>query len=300
MTKTFNLMGTIINLALDAPDEKGVLELSFDILKNFERRFSLNDENSMLNLINKNAGIKPIKVDEDLFNLIKIGKDASIKTKTNFNIAIGTLVKLWNIGFNNEKVPSQKEIEQALKLINPKDIILDENIKTVYLQKKGMKIDLGGLAKGYFADLIRNLWIDKGISSGLIDIGRNIHTIGGSKKQNYEFWKIAIKDPLNQNKTLDCDLEIKNKSIVTSGIYERKFEESGKIYHHILSSKTGYPVDSDIASISIISDSSLMAEIYSTALISENANDALYIIKKMKNIDAIIIDKNGQVFNSLI
>ncbi len=293
-------MGTIINLALDAPDEKGVLELSFDILKNFERRFSLNDENSMLNLINKNAGIKPIKVDEDLFNLIKIGKDASIKTKTNFNIAIGTLVKLWNIGFNNEKVPSQKEIEQALKLINPKDIILDENIKTVYLQKKGMKIDLGGLAKGYFADLIRNLWIDKGISSGLIDIGRNIHTIGGSKKQNYEFWKIAIKDPLNQNKTLDCDLEIKNKSIVTSGIYERKFEESGKIYHHILSSKTGYPVDSDIASISIISDSSLMAEIYSTALISENANDALYIIKKMKNIDAIIIDKNGQVFNSLI
>ncbi len=293
------LMGTVINLALDAPDKRGVLELSFDMLKDFEKRFSANNENSMLCKINQNAGISPIKVDDDLFELIKIGKKSSIDSDLKLNIAIGPLVKLWNIGFKDARIPETKEIAKCLEIINPNDIILDEDKKEIFLQKKGMKIDLGALSKGFFADKLKAFWISKGIKNGLIDLGRNIQTIGGSKNNNYEFWRIGLQDPYKQNGEIKTIVDICNKSIVTSGIYEKNFSLNGRKYHHILSSKTGFPIDSNIASISIISDKSLEGEIYSSAFISENVENLLHKVNTHKNIECIIIDKNEQIFTSL-
>ncbi len=293
-------MGTVVNLALNAPDSERVLELSFDILKDFEKRFSANNENSMLNKINKNAGIKPIKVDDDLFDLIKIGTKASIKTKSNFNIAIGAFIKLWKMAYEEDRLPTKSEIDRCKDLVNPSDIELDENNKSVFLKKKGINLDLGGIAKGYFADVLRELWLKNGVKNGLIDIGRNIWAIGGSKQNNYEFWRLGIKDPFKNDESTKTVIDIRDKSIVTSGIYEKNFEIDGKFYHHIISSKTGYPVDTDIASISIISSNSVMAEIYSTALISETAENAIYIASKIKGIEAVVVDKDEKVHSTLV
>ncbi len=300
INKTFHLMGTVVHLVLErCHASDGVLAYSYDMLTDYEKRFSANNEASDLCKINKNAGIKSIKVADDLFELIKIGKQASLDSNLKFNIAIGALVKLWNIGFSNARMPKQDEIEQTLKLINPNDIELDENNKEVFLKKQRMKLDLGALAKGYFADKIKAYWLKNGIHNGLIDLGRNIQTIGGAKAHGFKFWRIALQDPFKKNGTYPIPLEISNKSIVTSGTYEKFLEVDGIRYHHILSSKTGLPINTEIVSLSVIANSSVQAEILSTSLIGLQVDEILDKIKTLSEVDVIIIDKFKKIVSSI-
>ncbi len=300
LNKSFDLMGTKINLVLERCHESdGVLAYSYDMLKDYEKRFSANNEGSDLAKINNNAGIKAIKVDEDLFELIKIGKKASLDCNLRLNIAIGALVKLWNIGFKNAKVPTQEEIKDALSLIDPNDIDLDGDKSEVFLKKQGMKLDLGALAKGYFADKLQEYWLKQGVKNGLIDLGRNIQTIGGSKANKFKFWRIALQSPFHEKELYNIPLEISNKSIVTSGTYEKFFEKDNKKYHHLLSSKTGLPIKTDIVSLSVIADSSLQAEILSTSLITLKTEEILDRIKHYPNSEVIIIDKFKKIVSSI-
>ncbi len=300
INKSFHLMGTKINLCLERYHESdGVLAYSYDMLTDYEKRFSANNEESDLCKINKNAGIKPVKVADDLFELIKIGKQASLDSNLKLNIAIGALVKLWHIGFNKPRVPEQTEIEQTLNLINPSDIELNETKKNVFLKKQGMKLDLGAVAKGYFADKLKEYWLKQGVKNGLIDLGRNIQTIGGSKTSNYDCWRIAIQNPFRQNEVYNMPLEISNKSIVTSGTYQKFFEYNGFRYHHILSSQTGMPINTDIVSISVIANSSLQAEILSTSLIALKTSEILEQIKYLDGVEVIIIDKFKKIVSSI-
>ncbi len=291
-------MGTVINLALEDSHDENLLELSFDLLKSWEKIFSANDSESELSQINAYSGIRAVRVHEDLFELISIGKKASLKSASDLNIGIGALVKTWNIGFQEARMPEKSEIERALSLIDVHDIIVNEEDKSVFLKKSGMKLDLGSLAKGYFADKLKDLWLKNGVKNGLIDLGRNIHTIGGSEGNQHQFWKIGIQDPFNEKNLLTA-IEVRNKSIVTSGTYEKYFLHDGKRFHHILDSKTGYPVETDIASISIITDSSLNGEILSTTLLSFGRENAIEFLKKKKDTEAIIIDNNNNLFTTL-
>ncbi len=293
-------MGTVIHFVLERYQKAdSVLEYSYEMLKDYDRRFSANSEESTLCKINKMAGVHPIKVDEDLFELIKIGKEASIESNLQLNIAIGALVKLWNIGFQTARVPNQSEIEKALDLINPQQIILDEDKKTVFLEKKGMRLDLGAIAKGYFADKLKAFWLEEGVKNGLIDLGRNIHTIGGSKQHNFDFWRIAIHNPFQENSSYAMPLDVRNKSIVTSGTYEKFLVKNDKRYHHLLSSITGEPLESDLVSLSVIANSSLQAEILSTELFSLHTKEIIEEISTINETEVIIIDKFKKIVSSL-
>lgn len=299
ITKSFSLMGTDISLTTERyHTHDSVFACTEMMLRRYERVFSANREDAMLGALNRSAGIRPLKVDADLFELIQIGKRESLESELRLNIAIGPLTELWRIGFPDARLPSPAEIEACLPLLDPNDIDLDEGNCEVFLRKKGMKIDLGALAKGYFADKIREYWKEQGVQNGLIDLGRNIHTIGGSKNSDYAFWTIGIADPFHKG-GLKTAVQIRNKSIVTSGVYERFLELDGVRYPHILDARSGRPIETQIASVSVIADSSLQAESLSTSLIFLGIEEALFEARRRDGVDVILIDRAGELFTSI-
>lgn len=288
-------MGTHIVLSIEHPQADRLLKNADQLLEDFETRFSANDPSSLLMEINKNAGIKAVNVDEDLFDLIKIGMEHSLSEDNTLNIAIGPLVKLWKIGFEEAHVPAGEDIQEKLSLIDPKNITLNEETSSVYLEKKGMEIDLGAVAKGYFADQLKDYFIDNGVENGLIDLGGNVLTIGNNPKYEDGHWRVGIQNPTEKRGGLLAAVLVKDKSVVTSGIYERYLEMDGEKYHHIFDSKTGYPIDNKLASITIISDKSIDGELWTTLLFKKNTSEAVDYVETIPGIELIAISKDNDV-----
>lgn len=289
------LMGTKIHIKVlhDCPDK--ILKKCNKLLNEFNKRYTIYSDCSELMNVNLNAHIRPVKVKDDLFELIKLGKRHSIAPNSNLNICIGPIVKTWNIGFDNAKLPSKKEIDKKLKLINPNDLILDEENKTVFFNKEGMEIDLGAVAKGYIADKILEYLKSERVISAIINLGGNILTHGFNLESTDINWKIGLQDAELPRGNHIMMLEINDLSIVTSGIYERKLIINDKSYHHIFDSKTGYPIETDMTSLSIISKKSVDCEIWSSKLFGKSFDEIEKICLSEKHIEAIAQYKNGEV-----
>ena len=213
---------------------------------------------------------------------------------SHLNIAIGPLVQTWRIGFSDARRPQQGEINQALTMIDPHRIQLDPENHTVFLMRPGMKIDLGALAKGYSADLIATYLRGKGIKDALIDLGGNILTVGQHPVKQQP-WRIGIQNPVEKRGNHLLVLSVKNKSVVTSGIYERHLEVDGQSFHHIFDSATGYPVETDLASITIISDRSVDGEIWTTRLFGESPASILNTVESLPGIDTLLVSQSGKI-----
>ncbi|MBG9980178.1 FAD:protein FMN transferase [Facklamia sp. DSM 111018] len=292
-------MGTNLHLKILHQNAVSLLQQAKKILLDYNQRYSTFINSSQLQQINLNAGIKPVQVDQDLFDLIAYGREASIQSKQTLNIAIGPLVKLWKIGFGANQIPDPQEIEQVLKLINPQHIKMNSHTKEVYLEHPGMAIDLGALAKGYFADNLKKFFIENGVKSGFIDLGGNVLTIGGNPERSDSCWRIGIQDPQKPRGQLIAAVKIQDLSLVTSGIYERVFRtKKGELFHHILDSHTGYPVENQLASVSILSPLSLKAEEWTTRLFYCSPQMALEIIEQTENIEGLIIDRHNNLYLS--
>lgn len=291
----FKAMGTTITLQIQHQHASELLVLAKEKLIDYEKRFSANHADSQLMHVNKAAGEKAIQVDSDLFELIQFGKKYSVDDSTTLNIAIGPLIKLWRIGFSNAQLPSNTEIEERLQLINPHNIILNTSNKTVFLKKKGMEIDLGALAKGYFADRIKEFFVQQGVGSGIIDLGGNVLLIGQHPINPDGNWRVGIQDPFKKRHNILGIVSSADNSIVTSGIYERTLTINGETYHHIFDSKTGYPIKNDIASITIMSKQSILGELYTSLYYQYSSSEALKLLEKVANIEAIIVTITGKI-----
>ena len=279
--KTLKLMGSHIDILIfNSIDAESILDDAVEMLKMYEHRFSANDDSSELMVVNHNAGIKAVEVHPDLFDLIKIGKLHSCAPNSFLNIAIGPIVQTWRIGFNDVKVPTKQEIDDLLEITDPNQILLDEEKQSVFLAKKGMAINLGALAKGYIADLMIEYMKKRGVDSGLINLGGNVLAFGDAKHNPDLMWRIGIK----------------NQSVVTSGIYERKHTENGKTYHHILNPETGYPVETNVAGLSIISTASVDGEIWTTRLFGKSVEDILDEVNSLPDIEAVVVTTEGKVY----
>ena len=295
--KTLKLMGSHIDILIfDSIDAENILDDAVGMLKMYEHRFSANDDSSELMVINHNAGIKAVEVHPDLFDLIKIGKVHSCSPNSFLNIAIGPIVQTWRIGFNDVKVPTKQEIDDLLEITDPNQIILDEEKQSVFLAKKGMAINLGALAKGYIADLMIDYMKKRGVDSGLINLGGNVLAFGDAKHNPDLMWRIGIQNPMEPRGNHLCTIGIKNQSVVTSGIYERKHTENGKTYHHILNPKTGYPVETNVAGLSIISTASVDGEIWTTRLFGKSVEDILDEVNNLPDIEAVVVTTEGKVY----
>lgn len=288
------LMGTVVKVTLyDSSNEK-ILDEVFKKVKELESILSINTENTLIDEINESSGIKPVKVDDKTFDLISKGIEYSKLSNGLFDISIGPLVKLWSIGLPEAKVPSKEEIDNKISLIDFNNIELDETNKTVFLKNPGMSIDLGGIAKGFTADEISKILLDNNVKSALIDLGGNIYVLG--TKISGDDWKIGIQDPFSERNEIIGSITASNKSIVTSGIYERFIEENGTRYHHILNPQTGYPYDNDLAGITIVSDKSTDGDALSTSVFAMDLKDGMEFVENQKNIEAIFITKDKKVY----
>ena len=183
-------------------------------------------------------------------------------------------------------------------MIDPKQIILDEKNLSVFLAKTGMKIDLGALAKGYIADRIVEFLKKQGVPAGLINLGGNVLTFGPAYHNPDQNWRIGIQNPKLPRGNHLAILKIRDQSVVTSGIYERTFTYQGKIYHHIFDSQTGYPVDCQTASLTIVSKQSVDGEIWTTRLFGKSAQEILTEISREADLATLVVTKDNQVLAS--
>ena len=305
ISRSTHLMGATITISLLPPSNDSqekytaeqLLDDVFELLNIYNQRFSANDASSELMQVNQAAGKHPVPVDPELFELIQIGKEQSLLPGSHLNIAIGPLVQTWRIGFADARIPNNAEVAHALSLTDPQLIALDPVSCTVFLAKEGMKLDLGCLAKGYIADKIADYLKSQHVTSALINLGGNIKTIGDNVLAGRP-WQIGIQDPRQPRGTNLAVLPICNQSVVTSGTYERKLQVNGHTYHHILDRKTGYPVDTQLASITIISDNSLDGEIWTTRLYGEKPRQLLARVEQEKGIEALIVTTDNRVYYS--
>lgn len=297
LSRTNYVFGTIATITLYDHKSETLLDNAFNLLTQLENMLSINQDHTLLSQINKNAGISPVQVDSSTYQLIQKGLDYSALSNGAFDITIGPLVKLWDIGFSSAHLPSQTEINTTLPLIDYNNVILNETACSVYLAKKNMLLDLGGIGKGYAADEVASLLRNAGVEHAIINLGGNIYTIGNHP--DHKPWTIGIQDPFNPRGETIGSIQVTNQSIVTSGIYERYFTtEDGTTYHHILNPSTGYPFNNTLAGVTIISDYSVDGDALSTTAFALGLEDGLTFIEEMENIEAIFITTNKEVYLS--
>ncbi|OCG55924.1 thiamine biosynthesis protein ApbE [Gilliamella sp. Imp1-1] len=288
------LMGTTVSLTLLEPNE-AVAHTVFQIIKMLEDKLTVNRLFSEVMSINLAAGKHPVTVSRPIFSLIEQAQKVSLYFNSCFNFAIGPLVKLWKIGFQGYQVPSAELIKQQLLLIDPKNVELDTNTHSVFLKKTGMKIDLGAIAKGYIADIVKLVLLENQVYQGIINLGGNVLTLGECLTEQSGYWNIGLRKPFSTSDELSGVIKVKNKSVVTSGIYERFFMQNNKLYHHIFNPKTGYPLDNELESVTIISDSSLEGDIYSTVFYGWGIEKSTAYLRKNQNLSAIFLLKNKTI-----
>lgn len=280
----------------DHPDE-GVFDSVVQLMDKIDREMSMWDRPFQTDImkLSQNAGVAPVKVSADTLFVVQTALDYANKMDNSLNIAIGPLVKLWGVATNHPKVPSPIEINQLLPLTHLSDIQIQGD--TIYLNKKGMVVDLGGIAKGYAADQAYTLLKSKGVKSAIIDIGGNIYALGGKPdgKGGYKNWRIGVQDPEKPRGEALGVLEGQDISLATSGIYERQFTENGKSYHHILNPETGWPADNELSSVSIVGKPSIACDGFGKILVL-GLKKGWETIQKQKGLEAIFITKDHKVY----
>ncbi|MGM1047211.1 MAG: FAD:protein FMN transferase [Bacillota bacterium] len=265
-----------------------------ELLKTIDAEMSRTNDKSELARVNDNAGIKPVQVSDQTFDVIQKAYDYTKQTEGRFNLAIGPLVTLWNIGNEGAHVPDQSKIDELIPHSQYNQVELNPDTREVYLKEKGMEMDLGGIAKGYSADVIAKYLTDNGFKSAIIDLGGNVLALG--QKPGGHKWTIGIQDPDLSRGNPIGNLKVENQTIVTSGVYERFFEEDGKVYHHILDSDTGYPVDNNLNSVTILTDSSIDADALSTSIFSMGLEKGLEFAEQLDKAEALFITKDKKVY----
>jgi len=290
------LMGTVISVKIYDSNDETILDQVFDKVKELESKLSINDQGTLIDKINEASGMNPIEIDQDTYYLLEKGLEYGKISEGRFDITIGPLVKLWNIGLEGQKLPTQEEIDSKLPLINYNDLILNKKDSTAFLKKEGMILDLGGIAKGYTADVISEMLSERGVNSAIINLGGNILAKG--KNVNGSLWKIGIQNPNAERGDTVGIIKVENKSVVTSGIYERYFIENGVRYHHLLNPKTGYPYENNIAGITIVSNKSIDGDALSTSVFAMGVEEGLKFVNSREDIDAIFVTTDNKIYLS--
>lgn len=291
------LMGTYVRIRVYDEGKEDALKPAFARIKELADKITINQEGSEVDAINAQAGVKPVKVSDDVYYLLKTAYKYSEETNEAFNMTIGAITQLWRIGFDDARKPEQAEIDNALQHIDYKKVEFNDKDKMVYLQEKGMIIDLGAIAKGYITDEAVKVLKDKGVTAAIVDLGGNVFVLGHSPRGNDEPWTIGIQDPNQARGTVVGTIKESNKTVVTSGIYERYLEVDGKKYHHLFDSRTGYPFDNDIAGISIVTNKSIDGDALSTSAYAMGTKAGLEFVEGLGDgTEAIFVTKDDKVY----
>ncbi|WP_294879369.1 FAD:protein FMN transferase [uncultured Lactobacillus sp.] len=253
-------LGTAITLQVFGARDKSVINDSFTLIDHYEDLLTVNRDESEVMDVNHAAGKHPVQVSSGTYDLVKLAVEKS-RENFGFNALIGPVVKLWAIGFKNAHVPTAEQIKERMALIDPFKVDLNDADQTIFLQKEGMELDLGGIAKGWIADRIKDYWRAYGVHAGIINLGGNILLVGDSPKRTSGQWSVGVQDPKESRGNNIASVMVPECSAVTSGTYERYLEVDGHKYHHLIDPRTGYPVETDLAGVTTFTKYSVEAEI---------------------------------------
>ena len=297
-TRTQKLMGNRFEFCVVGEDEawaedclvKAVAEVA-----RIEALLTTFKEDSQTNQINSMAGIRPVVVDREVFELINRSLKISVLTQGAFDISYGSIDKrFWNFDTAMTALPDPQVAKESVRLINYRNIILDPDKCTVFLKEKGMRIGFGGIGKGYAADRAKAMLRTLGVSNGIVNASGDLNAWG--VQPNGKPWTIGVADPEKTNSPFSY-LDITDRAIATSGNYEKVAIINGKPYSHTIDPKTGFPV-TGIKSVTIISPSAEFSDALATPVMVMGVTVGLDLINQMKGIACILIDDSNQLFTS--
>ena len=303
-------LNTAVQITIYDSQDKSLLDDCLALCDRYELIFSRTNENSELYKLNhrKDTSDKdpnadgqtipyPISgtadtwhISEDLASLLSQGLSITRESDGAFDIAIAPLTSLWDFTAEDPKVPDDAAIQKALPLCSSDGVTIDD--QDITLPSDDIQFDVGAIAKGYIADRMKDLLVKKGVNSAIINLGGNVLCIG-SKPDGTPF-KVGIQKPFADRNETEAVMDITGKSVVSSGIYERCFKQNGKLYHHILNPKTGFPYDNSLISVTIISDQSVDGDALSTTCFALGLEDGLKFAEK-KGVQAVLITEDYEL-----
>lgn len=300
LKRCVQMMGTCIEIRIESPNAACLMKTCLSLLRTYEHRFSANDASSELMQIAHQAGKKAVRVQPDLFDVIAIGKYHSLAKNSFLNIALGPVIDLWRIGFSDAKVPSKTAITKALSHCQAKNIHLNPKTSSVFLTEKGMKLDLGAIAKGYIADQIMTYLKGQSLQSAMINMGGNLIVYGNNPQTPDGNWHIGIQHPEQARGKHVAQVTLSNQAVATSGIAERQLKTQLGQYHHLLDPKTGYPLQTDITSLTLVAKTAFLTDIWSTRLFGLRSKDCLDSLTNTQEVklDGIILTQGKHLLIS--
>lgn len=285
---------TIVTITVSSDSEtkaQKAIGAAFKEIERISKLLNFYSEDSEVSLINRHAGERPVKVSSETLEIVSKALYTAENTDGGFDITVGHVVKLWD--FQNKIMPDKNVIKEKLKATGYKNIVLDREQSTVFLKKKGMQIDLGGIIKGYIADKVADVLKKNGIKAGIVSAAGDIKTFG--TKPDGSLWKVGIKNPRQKgdNNEIIAVVDLSDMAISTSGDYEKFFIKDGIRYHHILNPETGYPA-SECQSVTVITRDAVFTDAFSTGIFVLGPKKGMEVLTRL-GLDGIIVDKDGRI-----
>ncbi len=290
-------MGSRFDITVVAKDQVEAdeyIDLAVSEITRIEQLISSWDSNSQTSEVNRNAGLRPVKVDAELFDLIQRAIGISKLTDGAFDVSYASMDKIWKFDGSMTVMPSADSIKASVSKVGFQNIVLDKESSTVFLKLKGMKIGFGAIGKGYAADKAKDLLISKGVVSGIINASGDMNTWG--KQPDGSEWKVAITNPMAKNKVFAL-LPITNGAVVTSGNYEKYVTFNDVRYTHIIDPRSGYPA-TGIISVTVFAPKAELADALATSVFVMGIEVGLNRINQLPKVECIIIDDQGNIITS--
>lgn len=284
----FFAMDTVMSITAYGSKAEDAVAEAVAKINTLEGLLSRTKEGSEISTLNSTG---TANVSEETARVLSLALEWSKKTGGAFDVTVAPVVEAWGFGGAAEhRVPSQDELDKLLSLVNSHSLILEGDTAT--LTQAEMEVDLGGIAKGFAGGQAEQVLRDHGVESALLDLGRNITVIG--RKPDGTAWRVAVQDPTDSNGTVGI-LALEDCSAVTSGGYQRYFEQNGQVYHHIIDPLTGYPADSGLVSVTVVCDDPALADILSTTMFVVGEETALFFQQTEGGFELILVTEDGRV-----
>lgn len=295
--RTLSMLGSpfeMIVVAKDIPEADRYIDMAVAEVSRIEHLISDWIPTTPISEVNRNAGIKPVKVPQEVFDLVGRAMKISELTSGAFDISYASMDKIWKFDGSMTKMPTPEEIKNSVSKVGYKNILLDSKNTTIFLKIEGMKLGLGGIGQGFIADKIKAMLVEKGVVAGIVNISGDINTWG--KQLDGEKWKVGIKNPMNKDKIF-ATFPLEDSSVETSGSYEKYVTFNGVRYSHIIDTRTGYPA-SGVISVSVFAKSTELADALATGIFVLGVDVGLDLVNQLPSVGCIYVDDKGKIFTS--
>lgn len=292
--RTLSMLGSPFEMTIvakDIPEADSYIDMAVAETSRLENLISDWISTTPISEVNRNAGIKPVKVPQEVFDLVQRAIKISELTSGAFDISYASMDKIWKFDGSMTHMPTPEEIKNSVLRVGYKNITLDSKNNTIFLKNQGMKLGLGGIGQGFIADKIKVMLIKKGVAAGIVNISGDINTWG--KQLDGEKWKVGIKNPLNKDKIF-ATFPLEDSAVETSGSYEKYVTFNGKRYSHIIDTRTGYPA-SGVISVSVFAKSTELADALATGIFVLGVDVGLDLVNQLPGVGCIFVEDNGKI-----